>query len=94
MQIGRHLVLSTAHVRVEIARLLGEWAKLPAADQPLAIASTQYGWFVATREPLDRTANVPLEIGSVLAFGRAHDCDYILFDCDGPEEASLPIYPW
>ena len=93
MEFGRYIVLSTAHVRVETARLLDEWAKLPAAEQPLAIASTQYGWFVSTRETVEK-AGLPAEILGVLAFGRAHDCAYVLFDCDGPEEALLPVHPW
>lgn len=94
METGRYIVLSTAHVRVETARLLDKWAKLPASDQPLAIASTQYGWFVPTRDIVDKVAGLPAEILAALAFGRAHDCAYILFDCDGPEEELLPIYPW
>lgn len=88
------MALSTAHVRVETAQLLDAWAQLPAADQPLPVASTQYGWFVSTRQPSDKPGAVPPEIGTLLAFGRQHGCAYILFDCDGPEEPLLPTYPW
>lgn len=94
MEIGRYIVLSTAHVRVETARLLEEWAKLPAADQPLAIASTQYGWFVSTHDASNKSQGLPPEIAGIVAYGRVHECTYVLLDCDGPVQAPLPIYPW
>lgn len=95
MHIGRHLVLSTAHVRCATAELLENWSRLPARHQPLAVASTQYGWFVETRQQkCAQTVQLPEELPAILAFGRGHDCTYILLDCDGPEEGALPRYPW
>lgn len=95
MEIGRHLVLSTAHIRCATAELLDRWARLPATDQPLPVASTQYGWFIAATGPdATRSESLPEELPMILAFGRAHDCSYILFDCDGPLEPDLPRFPW
>lgn len=95
MHIGRHLVLSTTHVRCATAELLEHWARLRAADQPLAVASTQCGWFVGTRQPqCTHTVQLPEELPAILAFGRALDCSYVLLDCDGPEVSALPCFPW
>lgn len=95
MEYGRYLVLSTAHLRCATAELLESWARLPATDQPLAVASTQYGWFVSTRDqPNLSTPEMPAELPPLLARGRSAGCAYILFDCDGPEEPDLPRFPW
>ena len=95
MELGRYIVLSTAHISCATAELLNKWARLPAAEQPIAIASTQYGWFLSTRETSDQTRGpIPDELKSIFAFGRNCDCDYVLLDCDGPEEPRLQIFPW
>jgi hypothetical protein len=95
MEFGRYVVLSTAHVHYATAELLTAWALLPPADQPLAVASTQYGWFVSTRplsDPADR--RVPEELLGLLSFGREQRCDYVLLDCDGDRTDALPVFPW
>ena len=38
--------------------------------------------------------HLPKEIPAILALGRAHGCDYVLLDCDGPTESALPTFPW
>jgi len=95
IEYGRYLVLGTAHVRCATAQLLGRWAALPATEQPLAVASTQCGWFLPTREAAGpRISELPMEIVAILAFGRDHDCSYVLLDSDGPEVDDLPTFPW
>jgi hypothetical protein len=75
--------------------LLAEWAALPASSQPLAVASTQCGWFIATGyEPEGGDRQIPGEMRALIHFGRAQGCDYILLDSDGPEEVFLPLFPW
>ena len=50
---------------------------------------------VPTRiEAGDTARHLPKEIPAILALGRAHGCDYVLLDCDGPTEAVLPTFPW
>jgi hypothetical protein len=94
-EFGCYLVLSTSHVRCATAELLDKWADLPATEQPLSIARTQYGWFIPTRiVPSPPGAGIPVELPPLLDFARAHGCAHILFDCDGPEEPRLPTYPW
>ena len=95
MELGQYLILSTAHLRCATAETIESWARLPATDQPLAVASTQYGWFLSTREPANRSPDeMPDELPHILAFARAAGCAYVLFDCDGPEEPALPVFPW
>lgn len=95
MEFGRYLVLSTAHVRCATAQLLDTWATVPAIEQPLPVVSTHYGWFLPTRYPAEPSApQFPDELPAILAFGRLHDCDYVLLDSDGPEVADLPLFPW
>lgn len=93
MEFGKYLVLSTAHVHFATAELLTAWAQFPPAEQPLAMASTQYGWFLSTRSVLDGEA-LPEELPAILALGRAHGCDHVLLDSDGEEVAELPVFPW
>jgi hypothetical protein len=95
MEIGHHLVLSTAHLTCATAQSLERWAALPAAAQPLVTVATHCGWFVSTYEVAPSQGDaMPVEIPPILAFARLHGCAYILFDCDGPEEPSLAVHPW
>jgi hypothetical protein len=95
LEVGCYLVLSTAHVRCTTATLLDQWADLSAIEQPLAVSRTHYGWFIPTRSmPVASSAEVPDELPELLDFARAKGCAHILFDCDGPEEPSLPLFPW
>ena len=95
MEFGKYLVLSTAHVRCSTGELLDGWAKLSATEQPLAVASTHYGWFIPTRpvegEPAKR---LPAELPPILAFARTLGCDHVLFDSDGPTIPELTEFPW
>jgi len=95
MEIGRYVVLSTAHVRCATGQLLTDWASLPAERQPLPVAPTAHGWFLATRAVTgDAARSLPEELPPILALGRANGCDYVLLDCDGAVEPVLPTFPW
>lgn len=93
MQFGRYAVLGAAHLRCATAERLTAWAKLPPTHQPVAVAATGYGWFVATH-PSAPESELPEELVAILAFGREHDCRYVLIDSDGDEVAALPVFPW
>lgn len=95
MEFGRYVVLSTVYVRCATGELLTAWSRLEPVDQPLAVAPTQYGWFLPMRalaQPID--PRLPEEVIAILAFGRSLGCDYVLLDCDGDREAALPVFPW
>jgi hypothetical protein len=96
MEKGQYLVLGTAHIRCATGQLLNDWADLPPARQPLSVAPTQYGWFIPTRVETSGSAarHLPKEIPAILELGRAQGCDYVLLDCDGPNEDALPTFPW
>ena len=95
MEIGCHLVLSTAHVSTKAAEMLDGWATLEPSSRPLAVASTHYGWFIPTREAEEPDrAQIPNEVLAAMRVGREHGCDYLLFDCDAGEIDALPTFPW
>lgn len=95
MEFGRYLVVNAAHVRCSTAQLFEQCASLPAAEQPLAISPTAYGWFLPTSAPCPRLDfTFPEEIAEIQALGREHGCDYVLLDADGPEIDGLALFPW
>lgn len=95
LEVGCYVVLSTLHVRCATGNLLDQWSELPANAQPLAVARTNYGWFIPSRiGPEDDAQALPPELPGLLAFARAKGCAHILFDCDGPVDPSLPTFPW
>ncbi|RQW46143.1 hypothetical protein [Novosphingobium sp. LASN5T] len=95
MEIGRYLVLSTAHVCVKTADLLGGWALLEPSDPPVAVASTRYGWFISTREVEEPDRRqIPADVLGAMRLGREQGCDYLLFDCDAGTIPGLPLFPW
>lgn len=56
------------------------------------IARTPYGWFVWAEEVPDE--GVPADLAGVMAHARSLTAEYILFDCDAPENPSLPAFDW
>lgn len=95
LELGRHLVLSTTHVSLATSELLESWAGSPIDCQPLTVATTWHGWFVATYEVEgEAAALIPPELAAIQRFARALDCSFILFDCDGDTVAGLPTFSW
>jgi hypothetical protein len=95
VETGQYLVLSTAHIRCITGAILNGWADDPPHRQILPIAPTPYGWFLGTRDlPPQALRILPSELPAILALGRAHGCDYVLLDSDGPTEDALPTFPW
>ncbi|MDE0945860.1 MAG: hypothetical protein OSA39_03295 [Sphingobium sp.] len=92
---GRYCVLSTAHLTVHTASCLDKWASWPPSDRPIDIAASVYGWFVPTRAiDDDRRAQLPQDLLRLIAFGRAHGFQFLLFDCDGSDVDGLPLHHW
>lgn len=95
LELGRHLVLSTAHVSLATSQLLANWATHPVEVQPLTVAATWYGWFVSTFEVEgDDAVRIPADLAEVQRFARSLDCAYILFDCDADEVEGLQRFSW
>lgn len=94
-ETGIYLVLSSGHITVKTAELLDRWAAADDSDRPMMIASTNYGWFVSTREPeVANRADVPRDLDAVLRFARNQGYGYLLFDADGDTIDALPFHPW
>lgn len=92
---GRYCVLSTAHLTVQTARLLDEWAAWPPTDRPIDIAASVHGWFVPTRLPGQaQQARLPDDLLKLMAFGRERAFRFLLLDCDGENAEALPVHDW
>lgn len=60
-----------------------------------------YGWMIWVPDDPDKwladypgEEHPPEELLAVQRFARQLDCDYILFDADGPREPALPYWDW
>lgn len=91
---GRYCVLSTAHVSHATSEWLERWALGPPPPAPVAIATTFYGWFVATREPEAPAEPLPADLIAAMRFGRERGCDYVLFDSDAAQVDGLYVHDW
>lgn len=61
----------------------------------------EYGWMVWVPDDPDTWVkdypadeHPPAEILVVQRYARSLDCDYILFDADGPHDPNLPSWEW
>lgn len=61
------------------------------SGEPFASA-TPYGWFVWANEEADE--KVPIDLAAIMAHARKRGAEYILFDCDAEEIATLPTFEW
>lgn len=91
---GRYCVLSTAHVSHATSEWLERWALGPPPPAPVAIATTFYGWFVATREPEAPAEPLPADLIAAMRFSRERGCDYVLFDSDAAQVDGLDVHDW
>lgn len=90
LEIARTLVLSTAHLHPATAR---DWmARCPWS----CFEKGDYGWFMHVCDDIGITEahGVPLEIRSAIHVAKRADCQWIMWDCDGPVVAELPEYDW
>ena len=83
---------STAHLTRETRNWLDERAVDAAAHRSARIdapSATPFGWFLwAERVP---GAEVPLDLARIMRHARKLGAEYVLFDCDAPESADLPL---
>lgn len=85
-EIAKMLVLSTAHLAEETCN---EWL----ADAPFAVYQKgEYGWFVYVIS--DYPEDLPEDLKACLDLAHGRDVEWIMFDCDGPFELTLPVYDW
>ena len=95
LRVGRHLVISTSHIRPATADLLDQWAPMVPESRPLGVAEAGYGWFVLT-DPLDGLERemVPNELWAAIEFARAQGCRWLLLDRDADCIDGLETFEW
>lgn len=95
LRIGRHLVISTSHIRPATADLLNQWASMIPECRPLGVAKAGYGWFVLT-DPLDGAERdlIPAELWAAMEFVRAQGCRWLLLDRDADTIDALETFAW
>ena len=76
---------STAHLSPSSRAYLDQ-----RCDRDDLVARTPYGWFVWAEEPPDDS--VPADLAAIMAQARRLDAEYVLFDCDAPENPALPVF--
>lgn len=94
LEHGRYCVLSTAHVSHATSEWLERWSLGPPPPAPLPVATTFYGWFVATREPEAPSEPLPDDLRAAMRFGRERGFDYVLFDSDAAQVDGLGVHDW
>lgn len=57
----------------------------------LAGGKTRYGWFVYAPSCPAAAAEIPDDLAAVLNHARGLGCEYVLFDCDAPAVAGMPM---
>ena len=98
MQIEKMVVISTAHIDEETAKMLNEGAEdyPPFCDLEWSPAfARDHGWLfhVASVERVVET-NPPQCLRNVFAFARALGCEWVMLDCDGDRVDGLPSWEW
>ncbi|CAM5612498.1 hypothetical protein ACFSUK_04420 [Sphingobium scionense] len=95
LRVGRHLVISTSHIRPATADLLDQWAPMIPEARPLGVAEAGYGWFVLT-DPLDGLERemVPNELWAAIELARAQGCRWLLLDRDADCVDGLETFEW
>lgn len=91
---GRYCVLSTGHVSLATSEWLERWSLGPPPPAPLPVATTFYGWFVATREPDAPAEPLPDDLRAAMRFGRERGFDHVLFDSDAARVDGLAVHVW
>ena len=98
LEIRKTLVLSTGHVTKRVAEILDEYRSQPEGFD-LYWQNIEYGWLFR-RTRLDNQdleymgRKIPRCLRNCLDLAAANGCDYLIFDCDGPQVDQLPFYNW
>ena len=90
LEVAHMLVLSTEHISPDTAQNwmpLCPWACFEKAD---------FGWFMyaAVDVGIIRANDLPAEIHAALDVAKRENCEWIMWDCDGPCIDELPQFAW
>ena len=91
-QIRKFLDLSTGHLPLSDRGHLERYAR-SGGSFGLTCLSGPHGWFVhVPLDPYSHDWPGSRSLRAVLVLARNHDCDYVLFDADGPVDAALRFF--
>lgn len=96
--VRQFLDLSTSHLpfRVLIGDEYGP-SPLKSLDGVVAYSHDEFGWLVWVPDDPDEVNedhDIPAELLAVQKHARSLNCDYVLFDRDGPVDQELPTWNW
>ncbi len=89
-EISKMLTLSTGHLTEEVCNVY-----LADTAEGFAYPKGEWGCFVYTATDDDGLPSLrPRSLDECLAFAKSVDCDWVMFDCDGPIIPELTCYEW
>lgn len=91
--VRRILDISTVHISQETGQLLDHWATTEKPRPAIVFNKDHYGWLVYVPSETNHEA-LPADLHACMDLARSHDCDWIMFDCDGVDIDELPVYEW
>ena len=100
-EICKMITLSTAHVSEDSIRLLERDTRsggYPKAGL-VSYQKSDYGFFIYVPSDEEEWKETEQEIAredlkAVAAYARNAGCEWLVLDCDGPKEDTLPLYEW
>jgi hypothetical protein len=108
LEFDRVLVLATSHVTRETAAAFDAAGQVAAwrggGSHPLnghpalravpGLMVWEYGWMLYCGGHGDEVPEMFPELPAIFAKARAHGCEWVRFDCDGPEVEGLAVFDW
>jgi hypothetical protein len=83
LEITKMLVISTGHLTEDTCNNWQSGTRF--------FDKGEWGFFANVG---DEDEDLPSDLRSCMALARANECDWIMFDCDGPLLKELPYYEW
>lgn len=80
--VFKYFDCSTGHIKQESCKWLDSECSY----------KNEYGYVLAVC--LDLRCEIPEEIKKIIDLAKKHDCNYIIFDADGPYCEDLEKYEW
>ena len=100
LEIEKMLVMSTWHLREEVAEMLPDTHE----DEPSTVEQAHWwpsftraeGWmfYVPPNREDMRYIDAPEELKTIIALARANGCTWVMLDRDGPVVDELPHWEW
>ena len=94
LEIAKMLIISTAHVSQETAKLLEGGDYKDVSELPLMFTWGDYGWLIwADCEPEEENG-FPDDLQRCMDFSSKNGCAWLRLDCDGDQVDGLEYFDW